>query len=158
MSWRCFRRRRRSPIDAAASRAFATGRAALFDALAEAERLLSTRVVDSVYLGGVDSLVDREPIDRALRAGQLKVGASEGFVPGEGAAFLRLGVSVEDGTLGILSGRASASEPAPRGAPEANSGEGLARAGTGGGQGCRGLDVRRGRGLSRRLGRSVRIP
>lgn len=116
------------PLDAAASRTFATGRAAVFDALAEAERLLSTRVVDSVYLGGVDSLVDREPLDRALRAGQLKIGTAEGFVPGEGAAFLRLGVSLEDGTLGILSGRAIASEPAPRGAPEANSGEGLARA------------------------------
>ena len=118
-------------IDGAASRAFATGRAAVFDALAEAERLLVTRVVDSVYLGGVDSLVDWEPLDCALRAGQLKIGTAEGFVPGEGAAFLRLGVNLEDGTLGIVSGRATASEPAPRGAPEANSGDGLAHAARG---------------------------
>jgi 3-oxoacyl-[acyl-carrier-protein] synthase-1 len=116
------------PIDAAASRAFAGGRTAVFDALAEAERLLSTRVVSSVYLGGVDSLIDREPIDRALRAGQLKVGTVEGFVPGEGAAFLRLGVSLEEGTLGILSGRGLAAEPAPRGAGHPNTGEGLAGA------------------------------
>ena len=131
MFWRCFRPRRRSwstrppaarsPPDARRCSTRSRKRGGCSP----------TRVVDSVYLGGVDSLVDREPIDRALRAGQLKVGTAEGFVPGEGAAFLRLGVSLEDGTLGILSGRASASEPAPRGAPEANSGEGLARAGRG---------------------------
>ena len=39
-------------------------RCAVFQALAEAERLLSTRRVDAVYLGGADSLIDVEPLDR----------------------------------------------------------------------------------------------
>jgi 3-oxoacyl-[acyl-carrier-protein] synthase-1 len=116
-------------VDRVTSRAFAGGRAAVFEALAEAERLVSTHAVSAVYLGGADSLIDAEPLDRALRAGLLKIGAAEGFVPGEGAAFVRLGAAPDDGTLGFITGLATASEPAPRGASDPNSGEGLARAG-----------------------------
>jgi 3-oxoacyl-[acyl-carrier-protein] synthase-1 len=119
----------RFPVDHAASRAFAGGRAAVFQALAEAERLLSTRRVAAVYLGGADSLIDVEPLDGALRAGLLKIGAAEGFVPGEGAAFVRLGLAGDEATLGLVTGLATASEPAPRGAAQPSSGQGLAQAG-----------------------------
>jgi 3-oxoacyl-[acyl-carrier-protein] synthase-1 len=74
-------------------------------------------------------LIDVEPLDRALRAGLLKIGAVEGFVPGEGAAFVRLGAAAEEGTLGFVTGLGTASEPAPRGAAEASAGQGLAQAG-----------------------------
>jgi 3-oxoacyl-[acyl-carrier-protein] synthase-1 len=116
-------------VDRAASRAFAGGRAAVFEALAEAERLLATRAVPAVYLGGADSLIDVEPLDRALRAGLLKIGAAEGFVPGEGAAFVRLGAAPDDETLALVTGLATAAEPSPRGAAEPSSGQGLAQAG-----------------------------
>lgn len=116
-------------VDPVSSRVFSTGRAAVFDALVEAERLLSTRAVSTVYLGGVDSLVDREPLDRALRAGLVKAGAAEGFVPGEGAAFIRLGIGSQPGALGVVVGVATASEPSPRGSSSPNTGDGLARAG-----------------------------
>ncbi|HLK92918.1 MAG TPA: hypothetical protein VKZ18_23700 [Polyangia bacterium] len=116
------------PVDRGASRAFAGGRVAMFEALAEAERLLSTRAVPAVYLGGADSLIDVEPLDRALRAGLLKIGAAEGFVPGEGAAFVRLDATPGDETLGLVTGRATANEAAPRGGPEPSTGQGLTQA------------------------------
>ena len=146
----------RFPVDHAASRAFAGGRAAVFQALAEAERLLSTRRVDAVYLGGADSLIDVEPLDRALRAGLLKIGAAEGFVPGEGAALVRLGLAGDEATLGLVTGLATASEPAPRGAAQPNSGQGLAQAGRAALADAR-LGNRRGRGFPcRRLRRPLR--
>jgi 3-oxoacyl-[acyl-carrier-protein] synthase-1 len=108
---------------------FSGGRETVFEALAEAERLLSTRAVSTVYLGGVDSLVDREPLDRALRAGLVKAGAAEGFVPGEGAAFIRLGIGAQPGALSFVAGVAVEREPYPRRSSSPNTGDGLARAG-----------------------------
>jgi 3-oxoacyl-[acyl-carrier-protein] synthase I len=121
----------RASIDATRSHAFPSGRGAIFDALAEAARLLSMRVVRTAYVLGVDSVVDREPLDRHLRAGRVKVASAEGFVPGEAAACLRLQLDVGKDTLALISGVATAHEPCPRGAPQPNSGEGLARAARG---------------------------
>jgi 3-oxoacyl-[acyl-carrier-protein] synthase-1 len=119
------------PIDPAASRAFPSGRGALFDALAEADRLLSARAVRTAYLLGVDSLVDRDTLDRHLRAGRVKVGSAEGFVPGEGAACLRLQLGPSKAALALIAGVATATEPCPRGSAQPKSGEGLARAARG---------------------------
>jgi 3-oxoacyl-[acyl-carrier-protein] synthase-1 len=117
-------------IDAGASRAFATGRAAIFDALDAAAALLVDRSYPVVYVGGVDSLVEREAFDRWLRAGRLKTSTTEGAVAGEGAAFLRLtrGDGSAGGALATVAGVARASEPRLRGAAEPNIGQGLSEA------------------------------
>ena len=117
-----------APIDLGASRAFASGRAAIFDALEEAERLLSSQAATTVYLGGVDSLVDRDALDRLLRAERIKTSTGEGLIPGEGAAFLRLGRDGEPGALAAIAGVARAQEPRTREAGEPNIGAGLADA------------------------------
>ena len=117
-----------APINLPASRTFASGRAAIFDALEEADRLLSSRSAASVYLGGVDSLVDREVLDRWLRAGRLKTSTTEGLIPGEGAAFLRVGRDGVPGALATVAGVARAQEPRTRDDGEPNIGAGLAAA------------------------------
>jgi 3-oxoacyl-[acyl-carrier-protein] synthase-1 len=109
------------------SRVFPAGRLGAIAALQEAERLLSTRTADMLYVGGVDSLVDREPLDRALRAGRIKTSTTEGEIPGEGAAFVKLGPDPRR-AIAALTGLATAVEPAPRGADAANSAEGLTSA------------------------------
>jgi 3-oxoacyl-[acyl-carrier-protein] synthase-1 len=115
-------------IDATASRTYATGRAAIFDALEEAGRLLATRAVSTVYVGGVDSLVDRDPFDRLARAGRLKTTVTEGFFPGEGAAFLRLGRGDAPGAIATIAGMARAEETCTRDGDQPNVGAGLADA------------------------------
>jgi 3-oxoacyl-[acyl-carrier-protein] synthase-1 len=99
-------------IDRGSSRAFASGRAAMFDALEEADRMLSGRDVREVYVGGVDSLVDREPLDVLLRAGRIRTSTTEGMVPGEGAVFLRLRRGVGRETRGVIVGLARGHEQA----------------------------------------------
>jgi 3-oxoacyl-[acyl-carrier-protein] synthase-1 len=117
-----------APIDLPASQAFASGRGAIFDALEEADRLLTSRSAATVYLGGVDSLVDRQVLDRWLRAGRLKTSTTEGVIPGEGAAFLRLGRDGAPGALAAIAGVARAQEPRTRNDGEPNIGAGLAAA------------------------------
>jgi 3-oxoacyl-[acyl-carrier-protein] synthase-1 len=116
-------------LDPAASRVFALGRASVFDALEEADRLLSTRAARAVYLGGVDSFIDRRTLDSLLRAGQLQTSTTEGFVPGEGAAFLRLAAAPDAGTLALIASVARTTEPCTRASGKPNTGEALAQAG-----------------------------
>jgi 3-oxoacyl-[acyl-carrier-protein] synthase-1 len=116
-------------IDTVSSRIFASGRAAWLDAIDEANRLLSTRAASTVYLGGVDSLVDRETLDRQLRAGRLATSTTEGFVPGEGAAFVELAAAADAETLALISGVSRATEAATRESGKPNSGGALAQAG-----------------------------
>jgi 3-oxoacyl-(acyl-carrier-protein) synthase len=116
-------------IDGPNSRAFAGGRGALFPALQEAARLLEAGVFRACYLGGVDSLVDEEALDAVLRAGRVKTAAEpEGFVPGEGAVFLRIAARSTRGTLATIAGIGEARETAPRGSSMPNHGIGLAQA------------------------------
>ena len=114
-------------VERASSRVFPTGRLGALAALLEAERLLSSRAANMVYVGGVDSLVDREALDRALRAGRIKTSTSDGIIPGEGAAFLRL--SLDAGrALATVAGLATGTEPAPSEPGAASTGEGLTSA------------------------------
>lgn len=117
-----------APINLPASRAFASGRAAVFEALNEAARMLADRATPAVYLGGVDSLVDAGTLDRWLRAGRLKTSNTEGFIPGEGAAFLRLVRHGEPGALATVAGIGRARETHARAAGQPNIGAGLANA------------------------------
>ncbi|WP_437277907.1 hypothetical protein WME90_42845 [Sorangium sp. So ce375] len=78
-------------IDLARSRVFPAGRAGVFPALAAALEGLSTRRYDRVVVGGVDTLLDLYllgtlDLEERLRA----AGVFDGFIPGEGAAFLLL--------------------------------------------------------------------
>jgi 3-oxoacyl-[acyl-carrier-protein] synthase-1 len=114
-------------IDVAASRVFSTGRAAIFDALEEAEHLLSGGTVREVYVGGVDSLVDRDSLDLLLRAGRIRTSTTEGFVPGEGAGFLRLGRRANADTRAVIAGLARGHEPSSRQSDQPNAGDVLAR-------------------------------
>ena len=116
-------------IDVAASRVFAAGRTAFLDAIDEADRLLSTRAARAVYLGGVDSFVDRETLDRYVRAGRLQTSTTEGFVPGEGAAFLRLAAAPDAETMALIAGVSRSVEANTRESGKPNSGAALAQAG-----------------------------
>jgi 3-oxoacyl-[acyl-carrier-protein] synthase I len=69
----------------------ALGRAGLCAALRRAEELLDSRVVDTCFVGGVDSLISAPRLNTLLQSSRLAwSGAPFGFVPSEGAAFLRL--------------------------------------------------------------------
>jgi 3-oxoacyl-[acyl-carrier-protein] synthase-1 len=116
-------------VEERASTVFAGGRIALYPALRAAARLIAEGGFAGCYVGGVDSLVDHVALDIALRAGQVKTGPTpEGFVPGEGAVFLRLAARPGPATLRTIAGVGEAQDPAPRGSAEPNSGTGFARA------------------------------
>jgi hypothetical protein len=117
-----------APIDLRASRTFPTGRAAVFEAVNEAARLLADRASAAVYLGGVDSLVDGSALDRWLRAGRLKTSTTEGFIPGEGAVFLRLVRDDEPGALATVVSIGRAPEARGRASKQPDVGVGLAKA------------------------------
>lgn len=116
-------------VDSGTSRVFALGRASVFDAIEEADRLLSTRAARTVYLGGVDSFIDRQTLDRLLRAGRLQTSTTEGFVPGEGAAFLRLAAAPDAETLALIASVSRTAEACTRASGKPNTGEALAQAG-----------------------------
>lgn len=75
----------------AASRAIDGGAAATISLIDRAVEFLEQQGVEQVLLGGVDSLINDADLARLSQAGRLK-GAenSQGLVPGEGAAFVRL--------------------------------------------------------------------
>jgi 3-oxoacyl-[acyl-carrier-protein] synthase-1 len=117
------------PIDERASVVVAAGRIGLFPALRAASRLIAEAGFSGCYLGGVESLVDHVALDTALRAGLVKSGPTpEGYVPGEGAVFLRLAARPGPGTLRVIAGVGEAQDPAPRGSSEPNSGTGFTHA------------------------------
>ncbi|QSQ27965.1 hypothetical protein JY651_03590 [Pyxidicoccus parkwayensis] len=79
------------PLDVRHSRLFPHGRAGGLLLLREAQRLLTSRAVPRVLVGGVDTYFDLGLLT-ALDAEErlLAEGLSDGFAPGEGAAFLCL--------------------------------------------------------------------
>ena len=78
-------------LDLLSSRVFPLGRAGGFRALQEAFSLLQNTSLESVIVGGVDSFLEVMLLT-ALDAEQRLLGSlsMEGFVPGEGAAFVVL--------------------------------------------------------------------
>lgn len=98
------------------SRAFLNGRAAGFLALAEALGLLERRAASRVIVGGVDTYLDEgvlAELDMADRI--LGDDVADGFIPGEGAAFLLLGegegVDVVAAAVGTETGHRGSAEP-----------------------------------------------
>lgn len=89
-------------FDAKSSRVFRQGRAGGLLALETALALLTSRQVDCVYVGGVDTYLDLSLLgwlDAQERL--LSEGRAEGFIPGEGAAFLLLTTPKRTQSLGL---------------------------------------------------------
>jgi 3-oxoacyl-[acyl-carrier-protein] synthase I len=76
-------------VDAPRSRFYRQGGAAGLVALRDALALLASGA-PCVLVGGVDSFVDPERLERLDAEGRLLGASKDGFVPGEGAAFLAL--------------------------------------------------------------------
>lgn len=118
-------------FDVARSRAIPGGRGAGIAALAEALERLDPRTTPLVLAGGVDSHQDAALLaflddDDRLRA----AGVHDGFTPGEGAAFVLLGLPgsarrSQRKPRGRLSGVATAEDPGHRYSREPHRGEGL---------------------------------
>lgn len=119
-------------VDPAHSRFIIGGRCAVFAALERAAELLGAGAARDVYVGGVDSLIDREPLDTLMRAGRLRTSTTDGFVPGEGAGFLRLRLRADRDTRALIAGVARAHEAASgdadQSSPPPSSGAALAHA------------------------------
>jgi 3-oxoacyl-[acyl-carrier-protein] synthase-1 len=116
------------------SQCFARGRAGGMFALKEALRLLSEGRVQEVLVGGVDSFMDPVVLATLEAEGRLRRhGPSDGLTPGEGAAFLHLGVPGMGrrrklAVLARVMGVGTGWEPGHRYSQEPYLGEGLAEA------------------------------
>ena len=81
-------------FDRSCSKTYPLGRAAGLVALDDALTLLDRGRASSVLVGAVDSYLDLGLLEALDREGRLKTGdVSDGFVPGEGAAFLLIAAS-----------------------------------------------------------------
>ncbi len=79
-------------LDRARSKTYPLGRAAGLVALDQALTMLDSGEAKTVLVGAVDSYWDDGLLSALGREGRLKAGeVTDGFVPGEGAAFLLLG-------------------------------------------------------------------
>lgn len=114
-------------IDRRASRIFADGREGALRALAAAQELVSSGRSAACYVGGVDSLLDPVRLYELFDDGRLLDGAgTDGFVPGEGAVFLKLEAHAAVRSSSVIVGSALTEERG--GAGSAASGSALARA------------------------------
>lgn len=81
-------------IDVARSQVFRQGRAGGLLAIQRAIELLEARHAQIVYVGGVDTYLELGLLSRLNQEGRLLTGGrTDGFIPGEGAAFLMLASS-----------------------------------------------------------------
>ena len=118
----------------AASRVLRLGRAGGLVAVAQGLELLATRRVQQVLVGGVDTYWDARLLAHLDAEDRLtRRDVADGFIPGEGAAFLWLGVHGTAKRLGrksvaCISGAGLGREPGHRYSSEPYLGEGLAQA------------------------------
>jgi 3-oxoacyl-[acyl-carrier-protein] synthase-1 len=118
-------------IDAPNSRVVPSGRAAGLGALELALEALERDPSTPVVVGGVDTFLDLSLLASLDAEGRILAhGVMDGFIPGEGAAFLALtsGSQSEDGAVVRVEAAASASDPGHRSGTEPARGEGLAQA------------------------------
>lgn len=117
------------PIDLVSSRVFASGRASGFQALEAAIDLLSRNADPQAMMlvGGVDTYLDPLLLAQLEKSGRLLMDQGDGFIPGEGAAFVLL--RRNDAGPGIqLGGVANAQEPGHLKSETICRGEGLTQA------------------------------
>ena len=116
-------------IDSPNSRVIPAGRAAALIALELALEALARDPTRPVIVGGVDSLLDLRVLATLDAEGRiLRDGVMDGFIPGEGAAFLVLTAATEQPNAVTVEAAASASDRGHRGGSEPARGEGLAQA------------------------------
>jgi len=119
-------------IDAQHSRVTPSGRPAALTALELALQALEQDPQRPVIVGGVDTYLDLKLLATLQAEGRiLGERVSDGFVPGEGAAFLVLAHPAVAGAAGnraIAQAAASAADPGHRAGTEPARGEGLAQA------------------------------
>ena len=113
-------------LDESRSRAFVGGHCTILAALEEALRLVSSGEIETCYVGGVDSLLDGERLQMLIGDRRVKHSAhQDGFVPGEGAAFLRVVSHVDARAAVVIPGLATGQESATRDSGLPNNGQGL---------------------------------
>ena len=112
-----------------ASRVFPQGRSGAIRALFAGVNALQSREVEACYVGGVDSLLDPVLLHELLADGRLhdKAG-SDGFTPGEGAAFVRMEMTSSEDRGGILLGASVSEDGETPGMALANAAKGALRA------------------------------
>ncbi len=117
-------------LDAPNSRVVPAGRAAALTALELALQALELDPGRPVVVGGVDTCLDLRLLASLEAEGRiLGSGVMDGFIPGEGAAFVVLAAAAPSDRSAIsVEAVASASDPGHRGGPEPARGEGLAQA------------------------------
>jgi 3-oxoacyl-[acyl-carrier-protein] synthase-1 len=118
-------------VDADASRAYAYGRAAALLALQEALKAITDDPARQIVVGGVDSYLDLALLARLSEERRiLGPNAMDGFLPGEGAAFIVLrGMPAgADASSVAVCGAATVDDAAHRYATEPALGEGLSDA------------------------------
>jgi 3-oxoacyl-[acyl-carrier-protein] synthase I len=117
------------PFDAANSRKYARGRAAGLIALDEALSALHERRYERIIVGGVDTFLDLALLGE-LDAEKRLLGARvmDGFVPGEGAAFIVLGPAQRTTRCVSILGAGTAVDKGHRYGDEPAKGEGLSEA------------------------------
>ncbi len=114
------------PIDTAASLVIPQGRAAALLALEAACNALRSDPSAPVIVGGVDTFLDPRLLSTLDREGRvLGPTVMDGFIPGEGAAFMVLAAS---GNGVVVNGVASFNDPGHRTGSAPARGEGLAEA------------------------------
>lgn len=116
-------------IDPVSSRLIATGRPGGLQAIELAFRYFSQINATQVLIGGVDSLIDLHLLGLLTREDRiLASGIADGFVPGEGAAFILLSTVETGQTIGVVRKPAITAERGHRYSEEPYRGEGLAEA------------------------------
>ena len=117
-------------FDEAASRIFPLGRAAVLLAIESALETLSADSSRPILVGGVDTYLDLKLLATLGAEGRVHgPRVMDGFIPGEGAAFLWIdgGGEPASGTT-VIHGAASTTDPGHRYGTEPARGEGLAEA------------------------------
>ena len=119
-------------FDAAASETVTTGRAGGLVALGRAAAMIRSGKAKFAVAGGLDSYVDLYTLGTLDLEKRVKSGANlDGFIPGEGAAFLLLAspqaaAAARLPALAVVSGAAEGFEKGHLGSKETYMGEGLA--------------------------------
>lgn len=117
------------PINPAASRILPLGRASSLMAIEAGIKSIEQGGAAAVIVGGVDTFLDLKLLSELDREGRiLGPEVADGFIPGEGAAFLVLKPQAQGGPRPILAlGASSLLDPGHRYGTEPATGEGLAR-------------------------------
>jgi 3-oxoacyl-[acyl-carrier-protein] synthase-1 len=116
-------------IDVPNSRLLVGGKAIFGSALNEADALLAAGKAPGCYVGGVDSLLELDRLRDLHATGRLKdENNSDGFIPGEAAAFLCLSRRRSASAIAWLRGIGTGQEPIRFGGELPNTGVGLTAA------------------------------